>query len=200
MSGWFSEMGLSLQKILAFFGATDILGLANGGTNAATAQAAINNLTNVSAATNEHVLTKDTATGNASFKAAAGGAKALIQSAANFSIGASSTNYTWLYGGAGTPETTYQVPVPLAGTFKNFYVRTTSTQSGTGSLVITMRKNGVDTTIIVTVAAGASAGTVSDTTHSFTVAAGDLITMSIVNNATVSAANLSGYSIEFDPT
>nr|HPM70122.1 hypothetical protein [Smithellaceae bacterium] len=44
-----------------------------GGTGAATAQAAINTLTAVASATNEHVLTKDTATGNAIFKAAAGG-------------------------------------------------------------------------------------------------------------------------------
>jgi hypothetical protein len=40
-----------------------------GGTGQTTAQAAIDALTAVSAATNEHVLTKDTATGNAKFKA-----------------------------------------------------------------------------------------------------------------------------------
>ena len=37
------------------------------------AQSAINNLTNVSAATNEFVLTKDTGTGNAIWKATPGG-------------------------------------------------------------------------------------------------------------------------------
>jgi hypothetical protein len=47
------------------------LAVVNGGTGAVTAQAAIDTLTNVSAATNEHVLTKDTATGNALWKAAA---------------------------------------------------------------------------------------------------------------------------------
>jgi hypothetical protein len=52
--------------------ATDV-GIAHGGTGQSTAQAAINALTAVSGATNEHVLTKDTATGNAIFKAAAGG-------------------------------------------------------------------------------------------------------------------------------
>ena len=50
---------------------TDI-GIAHGGTGQSTAQAAIDALTAVSSATNEHVLTKDTATGNAIFKAAAG--------------------------------------------------------------------------------------------------------------------------------
>lgn len=49
---------------------TGTAGIANGGTGQTTQQAAINSLTNVSAATNEYVLTKDTATGNAVFKAA----------------------------------------------------------------------------------------------------------------------------------
>ena len=44
-----------------------------GGTGQTTAQAAIDALSAVSGATNEHVLTKDTGTGNAIFKAAAGG-------------------------------------------------------------------------------------------------------------------------------
>ncbi len=44
-----------------------------GGTGQVTAQAAIDSLSAVSGATNEHVLTKDTATGNAKWKEAAGG-------------------------------------------------------------------------------------------------------------------------------
>ena len=47
--------------------------VAHGGSGETTVQAAIDILTAVSGATNEHVLTKDTATGNAVFKAAAGG-------------------------------------------------------------------------------------------------------------------------------
>jgi len=56
-------------------GITD-LAIADGGTGQSTAQAAIDALTAVSGATNEHVLTKDTASGNAVWKAAAGGADA----------------------------------------------------------------------------------------------------------------------------
>ena len=52
--------------------ATDI-GIAHGGTGQSTAQDAINSLTQVSGATDEHVLTKDTTTGNAIWKAAGGG-------------------------------------------------------------------------------------------------------------------------------
>jgi hypothetical protein len=56
--------------------ASNITGIAlipNGGTGQATAQAAINALTQVSTATNEYALVKDTATGNAVWKATAGG-------------------------------------------------------------------------------------------------------------------------------
>lgn len=47
--------------------------IADGGTGQSTAQTAINALTAVAGATNEHVLTKDTGTGNAIFKAPAAG-------------------------------------------------------------------------------------------------------------------------------
>lgn len=49
--------------------ATGTLPIASGGTGQTTAQTAINALTAVSSATNEHILTKDTATGNAIWKA-----------------------------------------------------------------------------------------------------------------------------------
>jgi len=52
---------------------TGMLPVANGGTGATTNQAAIDGITQVSGATDEHVLTKDTGTGNAIWKAAAGG-------------------------------------------------------------------------------------------------------------------------------
>lgn len=52
---------------------TTPLTFAKGGTNSISQQAAINALTLVSGATNEHVLTKDTSTGNAVYKAQATG-------------------------------------------------------------------------------------------------------------------------------
>lgn len=52
------------------------IGIAYGGTGETTAQAAIDALTQVSGATNEYVLTKDTATGNAVWKEATGGSLA----------------------------------------------------------------------------------------------------------------------------
>jgi len=67
---------------------TDIA-VADGGTGASTAQAAIDTLTAVSAATNEHILTKDTASGNAIWKVnagAGGGASAALDNLAAVAI------------------------------------------------------------------------------------------------------------------
>ena len=51
----------------------DVTSINHGGSGQTTAQLAINALSAVSGGTNEHVLTKDTATGNAKWKAAVGG-------------------------------------------------------------------------------------------------------------------------------
>lgn len=66
------------------WGATDV-GISFGGTGQSSAQAAINALSAVSGATNEHVLTKDTGTGNAVWKvttAVGGDEKVKIDAAA----------------------------------------------------------------------------------------------------------------------
>ncbi len=54
----------------------DVTSINHGGSGQTTAQLAINALSAVSGGTNEHVLTKDTGTGNAIWKAAGGGADA----------------------------------------------------------------------------------------------------------------------------
>lgn len=61
---------------------TGTVAIANGGTGQTSAQLAINAISQVSAATNEYVLTKDTATGNAAWKAPAAAAAREILTAA----------------------------------------------------------------------------------------------------------------------
>ena len=63
-----------------------ILPISHGGTGQRDAQSAINALSQVSAATNEHVLTKDTSTGNAVWKA--GGSGATVDAASVQAAGA----------------------------------------------------------------------------------------------------------------
>lgn len=83
--------------------ATDV-GIAHGGTGQSTQQAAIDALTNVSAATNEHVLTKDTATGNAIFKAAAGSSHAILDGSTHSdSVADAVTRGSIIYGNS-TPK------------------------------------------------------------------------------------------------
>lgn len=79
-------------------------------------------------------------------------------------------------------EANRQIISPVAGTLRNLYVRTISAQPAGGSLVLTVRINGVDTGITITIAAEAAAGTFSDTTHTAAIVAGDLISFSGLNN------------------
>lgn len=65
--------GDNTPKSHAYDTHTGTVPINDGGTGEITAQAAIDALTDVSGATNEHVLTKDTTTGNAVFKVATGG-------------------------------------------------------------------------------------------------------------------------------
>ena len=74
------------------------------------------------------------------------------------------------------------------GTISNLYVRTLTTQNAGGSLVITIRKNSANTAITVTIPAGSAAGTFTDLTNSFTVVAGNLMSIQGVNNAPASAS------------
>jgi len=98
---------------------------------------------------------------------------------------------------ANTAENQRQIPVPYAVTFKNFFCffGVGASQPASGSLVLTIRKNGVDTAITITIPAGSSIGTYSDTTNSESFAAGDLISIEHVNNALSNAAQIGQISI-----
>jgi hypothetical protein len=99
-------------------------------------------------------------------------------------IGASTTSYiSFCAFTTNSAEASRQVIIPIAGTIKNLYVLTSSTQSAAGSQVCTVRKNTADTAITTTIAASAAAGTFSDTTNSVSVAAGDKLSLKVQNNA-----------------
>ncbi len=96
-------------------------------------------------------------------------------------IPAGNTNYiTRGVPGLNTAGRTYRIPV--GGTLKNLYLSTASAQPGGGSLVATVQVNGSDTAITISIPAGGAAQTVSDTTHSVSVNAGDAVTIKLVNN------------------
>lgn len=104
-------------------------------------------------------------------------------------IGASTTSYiSFCAFTTNSAEASRQVIIPIAGTVKNLYVLTSSTQSAAGSQVCTVRKNGANTAVTTTIAASAVAGTFSDTTNSVSVAAGDRLSLQVQNNAATGTA------------
>jgi len=104
--------------------------------------------------------------------------------------------YHSLSGTVSSLTTAYQIPIPTACTFSNFYVRIYSAQGGTGSLVFTLQKNAVDTALVVTIAAGSAAGNFSDTSNTVTFAAGDTWQIKTTQNATSGSTSVAGYSFK----
>jgi hypothetical protein len=109
----------------------------------------------------------------------------------NNPVSASSTRFFMVAGGTGaTTELPAEIKIIKPCTITGLGIRTNSAQSGTGSLVITLRKNGANTAITFTIAAGSAAGHFSDTANSVSFAAGDTICIACVNNATATSATV----------
>lgn len=110
-------------------------------------------------------------------------------------VGSTSTLYIPIsFGFQSATESNCQVSMPNGGTLSNFYFNTTTSQPGTGTLVVTVRKNGADTAVTATVSAGAGAGVFSDTSHSFSYVAGDKLNIKVVNNASGNSASINYFS------
>ena len=75
--------------------------------------------------------------------------------------------------------------MPAAGTIRNLTVLLVS--AGKAGDAVTVRKNATDQTLTCTYGTATSC---SDTAHSFTVAAGDKITVKLVTAASDSSANI----------
>lgn len=79
--------------------------------------------------------------------------------------------------GLSATEALIQIPIPVACTLSNLYVNVTANASTT-NVTVTVRKNGSSTAIVATITA-LTTGAFTDTTHSATFAAGDLISYQI---------------------
>lgn len=114
----------------------------------------------------------------------------------NAFIGTGTQYCSFIQSGVNASELARIFVVPYACTMKNFYVRIFAAQSGLGSLVLTLRKNQVDTSVVVTIAAGSAAGTEANSgTTSANFAAGDDCTIKVQNNASVNSATINNTSI-----
>ena len=81
------------------------------------------------------------------------------------------------------PTTTIQLRMVRAGTMKNLRVRHQTPAGNGNNIVYTVRKNGVNQALTVTMASTASDGT--DLVNSFAVAAGDLIDVIVTKAASI---------------
>ncbi len=157
------------------------------------------NVSRLAVGTDGHVLTL--ASGLPSWAAGGGGGTSAAQI---ISVGYASSNTATHYYGlpSGSYSTTEasvsNVRFPMAGTVSNFYAKC-QTAPGTGkSWICTVRKNGVDTTVTATVSDTNT--TATDTTHSFTVAAGDYITIRWTPSGAPTGSSSSGNSLKFVPS
>ena len=141
------------------------------------------------AATLGSTLAVTTSIDTASYLKSGAAITQLLSAAMNaVTVPASTTQYGWNFGTFSATESTKQFILSKAGTISKLYCATATAQPGAGSMVITVRKNSAATALTTTVAAGAAAGTFSDTSNSFSVVAGDLLTVQFANNDAGSAS------------
>ena len=117
----------------------------------------------------------------------AGATPAIFGGSGGSNLGASSTHYVGV-GVTNTNEAVSQVPAPRSGTLGNLYVKL-GNSPGTGkSYAFTVRVGGSDQTITITVSDSATTG--SDTSHTVSVAAGDLICIKSAPTGTPTAVTM----------
>lgn len=123
------------------------------------------------------------------FKEFTGGAAQVTASTTAYAPINGTTNYN-------ATENNRQSLISRNCLISNLVVVTGSSQPASGSLTLTVRKNGVDTTLTITIPANQAAGTFADTTHTVSFVAGDLISLKGVNAATGNSAALVAWSIK----
>lgn len=92
--------------------------------------------------------------------------------------------------------------MPVAGTFSLLFIEARSrNQDASGSLVISLRVNSANTSLVATfVASTVVPATASDAIHTASCAAGDLVSLGFVNNATVNSCSIYSCTVMFTPT
>jgi len=119
-------------------------------------------------------------------------------------IGAGFTNpiVTYMPFGAATvsgTESQRQVASPVAGSLKNFYLRTNNASPAGSVTTFIIRVNGVATNIKITISGSAAAGKFFDTTNSAIVAVGDDISLQ-VSTSVGNSPQVNQYSIGIIPS
>lgn len=118
----------------------------------------------------------------------------------DWNVSANVTVYMGPYtpSGAEFIESWVQEAIPHTGTFQNLFVRTISAMPGNSTVVFTLRKNGSDTAVTVTIPASSAAGTFSDTAHTVSYSQGDLWDVKAVNSGGGVSATFAAVAIQFN--
>lgn len=110
----------------------------------------------------------------------------------------SSTNFLGLVGSTSAiaTETEVGMPVPFTMTLSRFCVTTSTAQSATGSLVLTVRDSGLSTSLAITIPAGGALGLYCNLSNTASLTGGtDWTAIQVVNNATVASADVQGWTV-----
>lgn len=95
-------------------------------------------------------------------------------------------------------ELAVQQIIPAAGTLQNFYVFVQAAPAAGRSWTLTVRKNGADTAVTCTIP-GFNSQSCSDTTHTVSFAAGDLIAVHVTASAPAPAGTPGQWTAVYGP-
>lgn len=127
-----------------------------------------------------------------------------FSSSSGITVAGSTTTYGLLFPSDSTTfsttEANRQSILPVNCQIKNFYVRTTTSQPSGGALTFTIRKNGVDTAVVITISASGAAQTASYTGSAVSFSAGDLISLKIANASGSTSATIRQIALEVNKT
>ena len=115
---------------------------------------------------------------------------------ANTSVGAGVTTYLGLTGsGLNATENIRVTILPQDCSLSRLYFATATTQPASGTLVVTLRKNNADTSLVITIAAGSAAAFFSNIVNSVSFTSGQYASIKLVNNASTTSAAINCLSI-----
>ncbi len=113
-----------------------------------------------------------------------------------YTVPGSQTLYSsTLHSEASASESAVTIELPRALVLKELIVRIIGTQTASGTLTITIRKNGNDTALSVTIPAGSTTGAYTNTTDVAAFSPGDEFTIMIVNAGSTTSAPITQISV-----